>query len=102
MRYSFAEAMKDAQELVLSPRCKTEIFGFYVDVRVERETVPKNWFAYEMRGTSSGSLDTIEEGNVLADFIGTFLTETPIPFKKYSCKGTGYRCLNGRGGYTFL
>ncbi len=91
----FSEALDDADILILSPGCKTEISGYFTNLRVDRGSVPEGWYAYDIRHGDSGALCTIEE-HVLVNHAGTFLTKKPVKLNE-----DGYRSLNGRGGYTF-
>jgi hypothetical protein len=91
----FSEALDDADILILSPGCKTEICGYFTNFRVDRSSVPEGWYAYDIRHGDSGELCTIEKC-VLVNHAGTFLTKTPVKLNK-----DGFRSLIGRGGYTF-
>jgi hypothetical protein len=59
--------------------------GFYIDVRIDRSTVPflgETAFVYECRHDSNGDWVTpiTIEDRVLVDFAGTFVTNLPIAF----------------------
>ncbi len=92
---SFEDALKNADILTLCPDCKTENRGYFTCLRVDRDTVPEGWYAYDIRHGDTGNLCTVEE-YVLVNHAGTFLTQRPVMMNK-----NGYRFLNGRGGYTF-
>jgi len=56
--------------------------GEYIDMRIERDSVPKNKYVYECRHGYDCDLMTpvtIEE-RVYANFAGTFITDKPIIF----------------------
>ena len=54
MKVSFKEAMEDAKAFAISPGCETENVGFYTNVRVDRNTLPKGWYQYEFRKKPQG------------------------------------------------
>ena len=95
-KISFNEAIKSADRFVLSPGCKTENSGYFTTCRVDRDTIPEGWFAYDFRHGDSGNLCTLEPF-VLVNHGGTFLTQ-----QKVEMNNSGYRSLSGRGGYTFV
>lgn len=90
---AFKKALANADKFIISPGCKTENVGFMTMDRVDRNTVPKGWFAYDVRGFNG---PTTIENFVLVNHYGTFLTQKPIDFK-----GKEYRSLSGRGGWTY-
>jgi hypothetical protein len=56
--------------------------GKYIDMRLDRKTIPEDFHVYECRHDDDGNWVkpvTIENG-VLVNFAGTFLTKTPIQF----------------------
>lgn len=97
---SFNEAINENQGFILSPGCKTEIRGYFTNMRVDRKTVPDDWYAYDIRHGDSGSFYTIEP-YVLVNHAGTFLSQTEVPMTNIGLNGKPYRSLSGRGGYSF-
>ncbi len=95
MGINFEEALKEASPFIISPGCKTEIEGYFTNCRVNQNTVPEGWYAYDIRHGDSGNLCTVEP-MVFVNHAGTFLTRQQMVFG-----AKGYRSLNGRGGYTF-
>lgn len=93
---TFNEAIAKNYMFVLSPDCKSEIKGWFTNERVDRNTVPDGWYAYDFRHTSNGNLCSLED-HVSVNHGGTFLAQTPVKMNR-----NGYRSLSGRGGYTFL
>lgn len=91
----FNEAIESADEFVLSPGTKREIKGFFTDCRVDRDTVPDGWYAYDFRHNDNGNLCALEPF-VIVNHGGTFLTQQQVTMNE-----KGYRSLKGRGGYTF-
>ena len=78
---TFREAMSDKQDMtVLTPDGK-EIAGFYCDPKVNRETLPQGWHAYDIRHDDDGCGVFVElcHGYVIVNNAGTFLTQTKIP-----------------------
>ena len=56
--------------------------GKYIDMRLDRKTIPEGFHVYECRHGDDGDWFTpvtIETG-VIVNFAGTFLTKTPIQF----------------------
>lgn len=92
---TFDEALKNGCGFIISPGCKTENKGVFTESRVDRTTVPNDWYAYDIRTTDSGNLNVLEN-IVVVNHGGTFLTKTPVKMNV-----NGYRSLSGRGGYTF-
>ena len=63
--------------------------GEYIDMRLDRATIPKDKYAYDCRHDDNGdrvSPVTIEN-HVLVNFAGTFITDAPIKFpdEKHPC-----------------
>lgn len=56
--------------------------GEYIDMRIERDSVPKNKYVYECRHGDDGDLVTpvTIEDSVYVNFAGTFITDKPIIF----------------------
>ena len=72
-----------------------ELFGkpsLFTDSRIDRDTVPEGWFAYDLRGSDydPGEPVTVEP-NVVVNHAGTVLTREPITIPK-----EGFRRLNGQ------
>ncbi len=77
---------------------KSENAGYFTNFRVERNTLPQGWFAYDLREGDSGKFCTLEP-HVLVNHGGTFLTQTEIDFGE-----SDYINLSGRkgcGDYSF-
>ena len=83
-----ANAFKEEYEYV-------DLFGkpaLFTDSRIERDTVPKGWYCYDLRGSDydPGEPVTVEP-SVAVNHAGTILTNEPI-----SIPSVGYRRLKGR------
>lgn len=77
-----------------------EIFGkpaLFTNTRVDKETVPKGWYRYNIRGSDRdpGSFGT-REREVVVNHAGTILLPEEIPFPK----GKEYKPI--RGSQNFL
>lgn len=99
MLVNFNDVLKECcnqENFIISPGCKTENVGYFTSLRVDRNTIPNGWYAYDIRHGDSGGLYNVEE-RVLVNHAGTFLTQKPIKMNK-----DGYHCLRGGGGYTFI
>ena len=102
----FNEAMTlDAQPFVIAPGCcDAENEGFFTNLRVDRDTLPKGWFAYDIRHGDDDEFCAIEE-KVLVNFAGTFMTQKPVIMTE-TVLGKPYRPLGENLGdefdYSFL
>ena len=69
-----------------------EILGkdaLFTDSRVDRESVPEGYYAYDLRGCDDDPIyPATVENHVLVNFAGTIITREPIEFPK-----EGYVCL---------
>ena len=94
---TFDEIKKlDWQPFTISPGCKTENNGYFTNLRVDKKTIPSDWYAYDIRSNENGSIAYIEKDDVIVNHAGTFFTQKPIKFNK-----KGVHCLNHGAGYTF-
>ena len=96
-RITFEEVIKDCgnkENFIIAPGCSTENKGFFTILRVDRNTLPKGYYAYDIRHGTRGGLCTVEP-NVAIDHAGTFITKNPIKLNKEN-----YYSLCGRGGYS--
>ena len=66
--------------------------GLFTNARIDRDTVPEGWYAYDLRGSDydPGEPVTVEP-SVVVNHAGTILTHEPISFPK-----EGFRRLKGR------
>lgn len=94
--YSFQDIMqKDSTPMTISPGCRTENKGFFTNLRVDRNTLPAGWYAYDIRTSDAGNFCALEQ-LVRVNHGGTFLTQTPVKMNKH-----GYHSLARGAGYTF-
>ena len=76
---SFDEEYKnDNQPFVIMIDSKEyEVFITYV--RVNKDTLPDGWYAYDLR-EEDGEICELKDGYILVDYYGTFCTPNVIPF----------------------
>ena len=79
---SFDEVRKnDNQPFVISIKDK-EYNGFFTNLRVNRETLPEGWYAYDLREDDDGDICELKCGDdVLVNFCGTFCTQNKLPLQ---------------------
>ncbi|MEA5152752.1 MAG: LPD28 domain-containing protein [Oscillospiraceae bacterium] len=72
-----------------------ELFGkpaLFTNARVDRDTVPEGWYAYDLRGSDNDPGEPVTvEANVAVNHVGTILIHEPVTIPK-----SGYRPLKGR------
>ena len=96
MAVTFSDAITNGCVLVISPNTKQENEGMYLDARVDRKTVPEDWFVYDIRHGDNVYFYSLEPF-VLVNHAGSFLTQKAVKMNK-----KGYHCLCHGAGYTFL
>lgn len=66
--------------------------GLFTNARIDRDTVPEGWYAYDLRGSDydPGEPVTVET-NVVVNHAGTILTHEPVTIPK-----EGFRRLKGK------
>ena len=66
--------------------------GLFTNARIDRDTVPEGWYAYDLRGSDyDPGVPVTVEPSVVVNHAGTILTHEPISFPK-----EGFKRLNGR------
>ena len=54
--------------------------GFFANIRIDRNTVPKGWHVYDIRDDdSNGEPCEIRNGYIMVNHFGTFATKYPLP-----------------------
>lgn len=78
---TFDEAMKHPQTMTLTAPDGREIQGFYCDPKLDRDTLPEGYYAYDIRHDDDGCGIFVELccNYVFVNSAGTFFTQTPIP-----------------------
>lgn len=69
---------------------KEHYIGEYIDMRINRDTIPEGKYAYNCRHDDGDWVTpvTIEKGRILVNFAGTLIVDKPIEFpegKDYIC-----------------
>lgn len=80
-RQTFDEAMKQNQPMTLMAPDGMEYTGFYCDPKLDRDTLPAGWYAYDIRHDDDGCGIFVEmcHDYVVVNNAGTFFTQTAIP-----------------------
>lgn len=100
--FTFKEGLNEHDKLIVGPGSENENNGYFSSVRVDRNTLPEGWFAYDFRRNNIGELRTIEKGYVTDNYGGTFLTQNQIRFPKDKYgKEKDWMTLPECGGYVF-
>ena len=78
---TFDEAFRtDKRDAVLTLN-GVDYNGFVSDIRINRDTVPSDWYAYDIRHDDEdwGQPIQICNGYVMVNHYGTFYTQTKLP-----------------------
>lgn len=82
-KMSYADAMKPGQSQPMSINAPDgRVFnGYYCDPKLDRDTLPAGWHAYDIRHDDDGCGVFVElcHNYVIVNNAGTFFTQTPIP-----------------------
>lgn len=77
---TFKDALGCAEDLTVTTDKGTEYIGLFSDIRVDRNTLPDGWNAYDIRDFDSlGIPCEIKKGYVCVNHFGTFLIFGVIP-----------------------
>lgn len=86
---------------ILSPGKKTEVKCIFTDLRVDRDSIPKGKYLYEIMGTDSGCIGNgIIRENVIVNFVGSLITKTKLKMT-HGSNTSGVRPYRGVGSYSF-
>lgn len=56
--------------------------GFFANIRIDRNTVPKGWHVYDIRDDDcNGDPCEIRNGYIMVNHMGTFATKDPLPLE---------------------
>ena len=102
---TFEAAMEDEQEFTVFGPGGKEYEGFWSDIRVDRDTLPEGWKAYDIRESDGdddgdGWLATVEENYVIVNHAGTFLTKETLPLEEGD-EGRKRAYFGGEWDYSF-
>ena len=78
---SFDEAYKSEPMAVFRSDGRY-VNGFLEDIRVDRNTVPEGWHAYDIRDNNDGIPCELVNGYVMVNHMGTFLTQEDLGLPK--------------------
>lgn len=93
---NFDEAMKHDCAPFAVMFGNLEYRGYFADIRINRESVPDGWHAYDMRHDDSGDPCEIKNGYIVVNHFGTFYTQDSLPLPK------GESLYNGAFSYSFM
>lgn len=96
---TFQEALEENQAFVVAPDTEREVRGFFTNCRVDKNTVPDGWYAYDIRHGDDGDLCTIEK-RVVVNHAGTFLCQQPVQLDTFEDPHDEFLDL-GKWDYTF-
>lgn len=74
---TFQEALQENQAFIVAPDTNREVRGFFTNCRVNKETIPDDWYVYDIRHGDEGGFCTIEK-RVVVNHAGTFLCKNPV------------------------
>lgn len=80
---TFREAFEtDNQPCNITGPDGTVCEGFFANVRVFRDSLPRGWYAYDIRHDDEGDPCEIKNDCIFVDHLGTFCTQTPLPLER--------------------
>ena len=79
---NFDEAMKHDCAPFAVMIGNLEYRGYFADIRINRESVPDGWHAYDMRHDDRGDPCEIKNGYIVVNHFGTFYTQDSLPLKE--------------------
>lgn len=93
---------KDAMHIELINDDTNEHYeGEYIDMRIDRSTIPEGKYAYNCRHGDDGDWVTpvtIEKGGVMVNFAGVLIVDKPIDFPE----GKNYICVTETDYYVYI
>lgn len=93
---TFEEGKSEGMQFALYDKAgETIAEGYFSNIRVDRRTLPNGWFAYDIReDDATGDAGTIEDGYVIVNHFGTFLTQTKLELPQEPYVSGGKRWAN--------
>lgn len=106
MAEKFTKWKKDASNMSIRVRPKsskewTTYEGIFNDIRLDKNTLPEGYYAYDIRGTDYGETFGALEKSVGVNFEGTFVTKQKIDFNLYLDGADFIELQNKRVQYIF-
>ena len=68
----------DAAKETFYPLVFRGMTGLFTDMRIDRNSVPKGWYLYEVRESDEGCEPAEISEWIMVNFYGTILTQTPV------------------------
>lgn len=85
---------------------KVEVLGkecLFVDLRIDRNTIPEGYYMYEVRHTDNDWGEPAEIGEwILVNFFGTLLTKEPFELEKSDAINNAYLWLENPDDFVYL
>ncbi len=76
---SFDEALATDNQLFMVTINGEDHEGFFANIRVDRENLPQDWYAYDLRHSDDGmEICEIKNGYVFVNHAGTFCTQDDL------------------------
>lgn len=106
MAEKFNKWKKDASNMSISIRPKrskewTTYEGIFNDIRLDKDTLPEGYYAYDIRGNDYGEPFGALEKSVVVNFEGTFVTKQKVDFNLYLEGSDCIKLQNKRVQYIF-
>ena len=77
--------------------------GLFVDLRVDRKTVPEGYHMYEVRHSDNDWGEPVEIGEwIMVNFFGTLLTKEPFELEKSTAVNNAYLWLENPEDFAYL
>lgn len=77
--------------------------GLFTCLRVDRETVPKGWYMYEVRHDDEGHGDPVEIAyGILVNHWGTLIVKEPFDLEPYILSGDTFLDINPDEDWNYL
>ena len=59
--------------------CKFSTGGLFDNGRIDRDSLPDGWYAYDLGENNEGEISELKNGIVTVNHYGTFLTQNKLP-----------------------
>lgn len=77
--------------------------GLFIDLRVDRKTIPEGWHVYEVRHSDNDWGEPVEIClGVLVNFYGTLLVKEPIELVPFPETGNDYLYIDWEDDWDYL
>ena len=102
---TFQESIDNGDSQPFAIICgKHEHKGLFSNVRIDRDSLPEGWHAYDLRHDDDydGEICEVLNGYVIVNYFGTFCTQDPLPLQDEECLSRDPETERGDFDYTFL